>query len=669
MIGLHTHVAVTACAAPLSPSRTATPTAPGKTIFNYYFGEVGSSEFRGWVAGRGGDGWCGFWVCWQRGILGGRFLWVLQSACAATKHSGSGRDAQSRRTVVMRGRGVQRWHPSALLFLLMPSWLSATRAPNLVLLLADDLGYADVSFNSAARLLPTPHIDAIAADGVRCTDAYVTAPICSPSRAGLLTGRYQGRFGYRGNPTMSPFEPLAGLPDDEETLARVLGRVGYDSLAVGKWHLGTHESNQPLARGFDHFYGFLEGSHVYTTADYTLRDLTAVGSRGAWSSTYLRRDGDVAPPPYTHAYISDELTAAAIAFIAAHATSDSDAAGAAAVMAPPAQVSYARSRAPFLIYLAYNAPHSPRAAASRHYDLFTHVADTTRRMYCAVVAAMDDAIGELTRALRVAQQYNDTLLVFTNDNGGKSPGPADNTPLNGGKGGAGGEGGVRVPFAMTWPRMLRAGQTYTHPISVLDVYATVVAAAGARPRHVIDGTDLVPHLTGALPATALPHAYLFWSNGDTGFTVRAGQWKLSRPINASHNGSAWVYAGPPGPAELYDLADSTDESVELSGAHPEVVQRMTLAWLDWNSRNAADRPFPRLREDEWWRRPQPPRPPPAPPRAPPGHAPDCTVPEQDQQAAVRSSAESAPRGGSAHATFVRCLVSSAYCPLPEESTT
>ena len=371
--------------------------------------------------------------------------------------------------------------------------------PNLVVILSDDQGYADAGFNGGLEI-PTPNIDRVAARGVRFTDGYATYSVCGPSRAGLLTGRYQNRFGASENPTNDP-SVLAGIPLDEKNIAELLRPAGYRSYAVGKWHVGSHPSLRPLARGFDGFFGFLSGGHRYLPEELTIERLEDVKKPWDWYRTKILRDDE---PVEIDRDLTDELSDAAAGYIDEAADAG----------------------APFFLYLAYNAPHTPLQATREYLDRFTHIADTDRRTYAAMVSAMDDGIGRVLDRLAERGLERDTIVFFLSDNGGATNNGSRNTPLRGWKGSSL-EGGIRVPFAASWPGVLPEGGRYTEPVSALDIAATIVAEAGLAPPtdKPLDGVNLVPHLRGE--AGGVPHRTLYWRWERAGrYAVREGDTKL-----------------------------------------------------------------------------------------------------------------------------------------------
>lgn len=357
--------------------------------------------------------------------------------------------------------------------------------PNLLVILTDDQGYWDVGFNGC-KDIPTPNIDRIAHEGIRFTNGYVTYPVCSPSRAGLMTGRYQGRFGYHRNPTLNPFDPMAGLPLEEENMAEILRKVGYHSGVIGKWHLGTHPKFRPNKRGFQEFYGFVAGGHQYFPEDLIYPDIESVDRKGGWYNTKLLRNETRIE---TDEYLTDELSNEAVDFIKRNQTKT------------------------FFLYLAYNAPHTPMQASQKYLDRFKHIEDPLRRTYAAMVSAVDDGVGRVLKTLDELNLAENTLVFFLSDNGGATNNGSINTPLRGHKGTVY-DGGMRVPFAFRWPGKIPSGKDYDYPISSMDILATMVALTGveiAKDRP-LDGVNLLPYLTGE--DSGRPHKNLFWLKWD-----------------------------------------------------------------------------------------------------------------------------------------------------------
>ncbi len=431
------------------------------------------------------------------------------------------------RRQVMTTLGNHRMRLMCALFLLAASFAAqAERSPNVVLILSDDAGFADFSFQGS-RSMRTPHIDSIAAEGVRFAQGYVSASVCSPSRAGLITGRYQQRFGHEHNfPAKS--EDHVGLPLSERTLADALGGAGYHTIAMGKWHLGYGAQLHPGKRGFDDFYGFLQGSRSYRPHEGTPRNR-------------LQRNGEYLLESFD--YMTDHLGAEAVRYI--ETCKDK----------------------PFFLYLSFNAVHSPMQALRS--DLKQVVGETVpkRKKLAAMTASMDRAVGLVLAALEEQRLEKDTLVIFVNDNGGAWNNAANNAPLRGTKG-TPFEGGLRVPFLMRWPGVLPAGTTYEHPVSTLDIFATALAAAGGkRPeKRPLDGVDLVPFVRGENDAQA--HEALFWRRKQN-HAARVGDWKLV------------VYKGSD--PMLFNIASDMKEETDLAATNPQIVARLSKRYASWEA--------------------------------------------------------------------------------------
>jgi arylsulfatase A-like enzyme len=433
---------------------------------------------------------------------------------------------------------------------LLAVWLAApgpaaAGPPNVLVILADDLGYGDVGFQGC-KDIPTPHLDALAKGSVRCTSGYVSGPYCSPTRAGLMTGRYQQRFGHEFNPArLAQGGAGQGLAPAEVTLAARLKGAGYATGLVGKWHLGEEEKFHPLARGFGEFFGFLPGSH-----------------------TYLRSDDKGAGPIYRgrakaalDGYLTGALAREAVAFIDRH------------------------RKGPFFLYLAFNAVHTPLEAPEALLKKFAHIGNPTRRTYAAMTAALDAAVGEVLGQLRAARLEESTLVFFLSDNGGPvgkfAPNGSTNGPLRGSKGDTW-EGGIRVPFLVRWKGRLPAGKVYDHPVIQLDVHATALAAAGVavKPAWKLDGVNLLPFLAGK--EAGPPHDALYWRFGEQ-MAVRQGDWKLVRPDLATDAPFGKIAPRP----MLFDLARDVGERTDLAAKNPGKVKELRERWEKWNEGLAA----------------------------------------------------------------------------------
>lgn len=409
--------------------------------------------------------------------------------------------------------------------LLAAAGAAPAREPvNIVFLVADDLGYADVGFHGC-KDIPTPHLDALARNGVRCTNGYVSGVYCSPTRAGLLTGRYQQRFGHEFNPSGGE----AGLPVSETTLADRLQSAGYVTGLIGKWHLGSAARFHPQARGFVDFFGFLGGAHSYFPEN---------------AQTILRGR----QPAQEKDYLTDVLGREAVAFIDRH------------------------RQKPFFLYLSFNAVHTPMHASDQYLARFPNIQDKTRRTYAAMTSAMDDAVGAVLGKLRSAGLEEKTLICFISDNGGPTmPGTtingSRNDPLRGSKRQTL-EGGIRVPFVVQWKGRLPAGKTYDWPVIQLDLHPTALAAAGidVRPEWKLDGVNLLPYLESK--NTQPPHETLYWRFGQQ-MAIRQGDWKLVK-YDAT-------------PAKLYHLATDIGEKTDLAADQPARVKELEAVWKKWDA--------------------------------------------------------------------------------------
>ena len=354
--------------------------------------------------------------------------------------------------------------------------------PNIIIILTDDQGYGDVGFNGC-KDIPTPNIDRIAKNGVVFRNAYVSYSVCAPSRAGLLTGRYQDRFGYSRNPLYKPFDPEMGLALTEQMLPELLQQSGYTTMGIGKWHLGVYEKYRPWKRGFGEYFGFLGGGHRYLPNEYNITNQDSAKNEAQSYRTKIIRNGQVVNETE---YLTDAFSREAVSFID-------------------------RNKAqPFFLYLAYNAPHTPLQATEKYLNRFAHIQDPKRKTYAAMVSAVDDGVGTVLNKLQELKLDDNTIVIFLSDNGGpQQDNSSDNRPLRGGKGSLF-EGGIRVPFAMQWPRQVKAGIEYNQAIISLDIFATVAANVkgfGAS-KNPLDGIDILPYIKGNKKGA--PHDFLFW---------------------------------------------------------------------------------------------------------------------------------------------------------------
>jgi arylsulfatase A-like enzyme len=412
----------------------------------------------------------------------------------------------------------------------------AADKPNVVIFLADDLGYGELGCQGNPQI-PTPNIDSISASGIRFIQGYVSGPYCSPTRAGLLTGRYQTRYGHEFNSTARH----AGLPPNETTLAERMKELGYATCAVGKWHIGQNPEFRPMRRGFDEFYGTLNNTPFFHPTFF-------IDSRVSQ---------EVQPVEDPNFYTTDAYAERAVDWIEK------------------------QKQKPYFLYVPFNAQHAPLQAPQKYLDRFAKIDDEKRRTFAAMLSAMDDAVGRVLEAIRNNGQEENTLIFYISDNGGPTAGTTSkNDPLRGFKSTTW-EGGVRVPFMVQWKGKIPAGKTYDHPVIQLDVLPTVVTAAGGKvdPDWKLDGVDLLPYLTGA--ERGKPHETLYWRFGQQ-IAIRHGDWKLV------------VANGGSGQPELYNLAADVSETTNLAATNLAKAQELQALWDRWNAEQA---PASHPRED------------------------------------------------------------------------
>ncbi len=430
---------------------------------------------------------------------------------------------------------------------------TAADIPNLIIVLADDMGYGDMGCMGSDQLI-TPHLDALAASGVLCSQGYVASSVCSPSRAGLLTGRDPRRFGYEGNLNQSAENyatrpELLGLPPGEHTLGDHLRAAGYATALIGKWHQGMGAGFHPNERGFDYFCGMLGGSHSYFPQP------------GKHS---LQRNGQPLEE-WSSPYLTDFFTDEGLRWIAGQQEAD------------PSK--------PWFIFMSYNAPHGPLQATEQDLTRFTHIKDPKRQTYAAMMFALDRGVGRLREYLKATAQLDKTLIVFFSDNGGATGNASWNGPLSGAKGCLK-EGGVRVPMVWSWPTVLPQQSRHDSPVSSLDLLPTFLAAAGSEPlplsaprshedknnrRRAVarfgpyDGIDVLPQLRG--DKTAKPRTLYWRLQGQA--AVLNGQQKL---IRLSHR-----------PAQMFEPASDLGEIQDLAITEPERFNALFRLLGQWEA--------------------------------------------------------------------------------------
>jgi arylsulfatase A-like enzyme len=419
---------------------------------------------------------------------------------------------------------------------------AAPAKPNVIVFLADDTGYTDPGFQGG-KDIPTPNIDSLAKNGVRCTNGYVSCPYCSPTRAGLMTGRYQERYGHEFNEGVGRL--TFGLPLTETTFAQRMKELGYATAVVGKWHLGNTPEFRPMKRGFDEYYGTLGNTPFFNP---------------------MLVDSRIGPDP---SKVEDNMFYT------------TDAYGVRAV-----DIIEKNKDKPFFLYFPFNANHVPVQAPDKYRERFPKIESKERQGYAAMFSAMDDAVGKVMTKLRDLKLEENTLIFFCSDNGGPinkmGPNGSNNGPLKGQKGDTW-EGGIRVPFAVQWKGKIPAGKVYNQPVISLDFLPTALAAVGAgvAPEWKLDGVNLLPFLTGE--NTAAPHETLFWRFG-TQWAIRQGNWKLVKGYDydvEQPTGQPQLTKAVVQP-RLHNLADDIGETKDLAGQNPDRVKAMQAAYDAWN---------------------------------------------------------------------------------------
>ena len=461
----------------------------------------------------------------------------------------------------------------AAIFVAMPAASAQDgKRPNILFIVADDLGYGELGCYGGKQI-PTPHIDSLAAGGARFTSGYVTAPFCAASRAALLTGRYQTRFGFEFNPIGARnAAPGIGLPVGEKTIADRLRDAGYSTALVGKWHLGGTAPFHPQRRGYDEFFGFLHEGHFFVpppwdgVTTWLRRRTLPHGGKGRWISPDSRivwsthlgsneheydTDNPIlrsSQPVDERAHLTDAFTREACDFIARHKAQ------------------------PWFLCLSYNAVHSPMQGADAYMAKFTHIADIHRRIFAAMLAHLDDSVGKVLAQIHAHGLAGNTLVIFLSDNGGPTKElTSSNAPLRGGKGELW-EGGIRVPFIVSWKNQIAPGRDVDVAVASIDATRTALTAAGAlspenpaKPEATLDGIDFLPLLASEPPKR--PDRALFWRVGKKN-ALRYGDWKLIR------EGGNW---------QLFDLARDIGEATDLAAMEPERLREMSSLWDRWNA--------------------------------------------------------------------------------------
>ncbi len=463
---------------------------------------------------------------------------------------------------------------------------SDKKPPNIIFIVVDDLGKYEISAYGS-ETMKTPHIDQLASEGVRFTDCYVNAPVCAPSRAGMLTGRYPTRYGFETQPmevypnnlaayyagkflmNTGDFEVVSkprfpaewqmvkqGVPPSEMTLADILKMRGYTTACVGKWHLGHSTKQIPNEMGFDEQYGFYGAFTLYTekrhSPNYVSYIQDSYSSKYQWkmgrkeTSAIRRNDKVIKESRYSTQAILEE----GIEFIARNKNSDQ----------------------PFFLYLAFNAPHVPFQAPTAYYEMHSDTPEENKRVYYSMIHALDDAIGSLNEKLKLMGLEENTIIYFISDNGGASyTGATDNGPYKGGKLTTF-EGGVNVPFLMKWKGHVPEGTVYQNPVSSMDLFmtSTRVAECPLPDDRVYDGVNLVPYVTGEIAEK--PHDAFYWK-ADHIHAMRKGDWKFLLSTR-----DKWV--------ELYHISEDKYEHYDLNEERPAVLDTLEADYKIWMDQQA-----------------------------------------------------------------------------------
>ena len=442
--------------------------------------------------------------------------------------------------------------------------------PNILFILCDDLGYSDVGFNGG-KDVKTPSLDALAANGTMFTSAYNVHPFCGPSRAGLMTGRYPHLIGAQFNLPRTGMRGYhtKGVPTEEMYISKTLQNTGYYTGAVGKWHLGHATEFHPNNRGFDDFYGFLGGGHNYFPAQYEKayqKELEkGTPAKDVWNYlTPLEHNGKEVKETE---YLTDALSREAVRFV-------NDA---------------AKKENPFFLYLAYNAPHSPLQAKKEDLAQFPDIKDKKRRTFAAMVYAVDRGVGNIVKALKANGEFENTLIVFLSDNGGKLKLGGTNYPLTAGKGSTH-EGGYRTPMFFHYPKKIKKGNQYTYPISTLDFYPTFAYLAGAElPKDkVLDGKNFWNSLEKNKNSREGEMIYaLRHREGYSDVGARKDDWKILQVGQKK-----W---------QLFNIEEDISEQNDLSAKHPERLKAMVEETKKWSAKHLQPLWFFNDKTDDEWK--------------------------------------------------------------------
>lgn len=423
---------------------------------------------------------------------------------------------------------------------------SIQKRPNILVVLCDDLGYADVGFNGSPDIR-TPNLDKLANKGMTFSSAYVSHPFCGPSRASLMTGRYAQNIGTPYNIWENDGRNDTGVPTSETFISKVLQDAGYFTAAVGKWHLGFSERFQPQQRGFDEFYGFLGGGHDYFPEKFRAKFQKQKESGRPHIAEYVKPLMHNNAEVVENEYITDALSRETVRIIKEAANKEN----------------------PFFIYLAYNAPHVPLEAKEEDMAQFPEIENEDRRKFAGMVYAVDRGVGNIVEALKETNSLDNTLIVFLSDNGGNHDRGANNSPLQGRKGDAW-EGGFRTPMFFHYPAKIKAGSTFDIPVTSLDFYPTFLGLAETPVPQgkMLDGTDIMDDiLEGKKELQNRPIFVCRYRNGFFDAGTRMGEWKLTRMKNQD-----W---------QLFKINEDLGETKDVSAEFPEKKKEIMDAMYEW----------------------------------------------------------------------------------------
>lgn len=435
--------------------------------------------------------------------------------------------------------------------------IETPKRPNIIMILCDDLGYSDVGFNGA-KDIKTPHLDALASKGTIFSAAYVPHPFCGPSRAGIMTGRYAHTIGAQFNLPPNSETIGKGIDVNEKFISKMLQEASYKTALVGKWHLGAIDKYHPNNRGFDDFYGFLGGGHNYHPKDYKTKYAAAKkrGVKVIWDYlSPLENNGKKVTNDTD--YLTDVLSNQGVRYIE----------------------TYSKQEKPFFLFMSYNAPHTPLEAKKEDLEKFINIKDKNRKTYAAMVYAVDRGVGKLVESLKASGEYDNTLIVFYSDNGGRKDKGATNYPLKEGKGSVY-EGGYRVPMFFHWNGVVPAGMIYNNPISALDLYPTFAKLANANipSDKILDGKDLWNDFMMNKEIHTNDNIFTMrHRNGFSDVGVRNGKWKAVKAYKQK-----W---------KLFDIENDIEESDDISANHPTILKKLVADTEVWSRKHI---------QPKWW---------------------------------------------------------------------